>query len=47
MPHIQTQAPKSMLSGAMTPYNLLRFALVLFGAVFLLVYPLSILWPSG
>ena len=47
MPHIQTQAPKSMFSGAITPYNLLRFALVLFGAVFLLVYPLSILWPSG
>ena len=31
----------------MTSYNLLRFALVLFGAIFLLVYPLAILWPSG
>jgi hypothetical protein len=31
----------------MTPYKLLRFALVLFGAIFLLVYPLAMLWPSG
>jgi hypothetical protein len=28
-------------------YKLLRFALTLFGAIFLLVYPLAILWPSG
>ena len=27
--------------------NLLRIALRLFGVVFLLVYPLSIVWPSG
>lgn len=27
--------------------SLLRIALALFGAVFLLVYPLAILWPSG
>jgi len=31
----------------MTSYKLLQFALVLFGAIFLLVYPLAILWPSG
>ena len=31
----------------MTSYNLLRFALFLFGAIFLLVYPLAIVWPSG
>lgn len=28
-------------------YSLLQIALVAFGAVFCLVYPLSILWPSG
>jgi hypothetical protein len=27
--------------------KLLRTALVLFGAIFLLVYPLAIVWPSG
>jgi hypothetical protein len=27
--------------------NVLRFALAAFGAVFLLIYPLSIIWPSG
>lgn len=32
----------------MTDRNrLLRFALAVFGAVFLLVYPLMIVWPSG
>lgn len=31
----------------MTSYNLLRFALALFGAIFLFVYPLAIVWPSG
>ena len=31
----------------MTAYKLLRFALALFGAIFLLVYPLAIVWPSG
>ena len=31
----------------MTSYKLLRIALALFGAIFLLVYPLAILWPSG
>jgi len=31
----------------MTSYNLLRFALVLFGVIFLFIYPLAILWPSG
>jgi hypothetical protein len=31
----------------MTSYKLLRFALLLFGATFLLVYPLAIVWPSG
>ena len=27
--------------------QLLRYALILFGIVFLLVYPLAIVWPSG
>ena len=27
--------------------KLLRMALVVFGAIFLLVYPLAIVWPSG
>lgn len=27
--------------------TLLRYALVLFGVIFILVYPLAILWPSG
>jgi hypothetical protein len=27
--------------------SLLKYALVLFGAVFCLVYPLAIIWPSG
>ena len=31
----------------MTSYKLLQFALALFGAIFLLVYPLAIVWPSG
>jgi len=31
----------------MSPQALLKFALAAFGAVFLLVYPLAIVWPSG
>jgi hypothetical protein len=31
----------------MTPHKLLQIALVLFGATFCLIYPLSIYWPSG
>jgi hypothetical protein len=31
----------------MTAYNLLRLALALFGVIFLFVYPLAIVWPSG
>ena len=31
----------------MMPDRLLRIALALFGAVFCLVYPLAIIWPSG
>jgi hypothetical protein len=31
----------------MTSYKLLQFALIVFGAIFLLVYPLAIFWPSG
>lgn len=27
--------------------QLLRIALIVFGAIFILVYPLSIVWPSG
>jgi Family of unknown function (DUF6632) len=30
-----------------SPYKLLRFALVVFGAIMLLLYPLALLWPSG
>jgi hypothetical protein len=30
-----------------TPYKLLQLALAIFGAVFLLVYPLAVVWPSG
>ena len=31
----------------MTSHKLLQFALAMFGAIFLLVYPLAIVWPSG
>ena len=31
----------------MSPQGLLKFALAVFGTVFLLVYPLAIVWPSG
>jgi hypothetical protein len=31
----------------MQKYSLLKIALIAFGAVFCLVYPLSIVWPSG
>ena len=31
----------------MSAYKLLQIALALFGAVFLFVYPLAIIWPSG
>lgn len=31
----------------MTRDTLLRFALITFGAIFCLVYPLAIMWPSG
>jgi len=31
----------------MSPYRLLQAALAVFGATFLLIYPLAILWPSG
>ena len=30
-----------------SPYKLLQLALVVFGAVMLLLYPLSVVWPSG
>jgi hypothetical protein len=30
-----------------SPYKLLQLALAVFGAVFLLVYPLALVWPSG
>jgi len=32
---------------AMTRDQLLKYALVVFGVVFCLIYPLSIVWPSG
>ena len=31
----------------MSPYRLLQSTLVVFGAAFLLIYPLAIMWPSG
>lgn len=31
----------------MSSHSLLRFALAVFGTIFLLVYPLAIVWPSG
>jgi hypothetical protein len=31
----------------MTSHKLLQVALALFGSVFLLVYPLAVVWPSG
>ena len=31
----------------MSPYRLLQIALALFGTIFLFVYPLAIVWPSG
>ncbi len=31
----------------MSPHSLLKLALAIFGTVFLLVYPLAIIWPSG
>ena len=30
-----------------TPYKLLQLALAVFGFIFLLVYPLAVVWPSG
>jgi FtsH-binding integral membrane protein len=30
-----------------SPYKLLQLALAVFGAIFLLVYPLALVWPSG
>ena len=30
-----------------TPYKFLQLALVVFGAVMLLIYPLALVWPSG
>lgn len=30
-----------------TPYKLLQIALALFGFIFLLIYPLAVIWPSG
>jgi hypothetical protein len=32
---------------AMTALSALKIALVVFGAAFLLIYPLAIIWPSG
>jgi Family of unknown function (DUF6632) len=30
-----------------SPYRLLQIALVVFGAIMLLLYPLALVWPSG
>ena len=39
--------PHTMESTMTTSYKLLQLALVVFGAVMLLLYPLAMLWPSG
>jgi hypothetical protein len=44
---VEGGAPRLAARRATTSHHLLQLALVMFGAVFLLVYPLSILWPSG
>jgi uncharacterized protein DUF6632 len=31
----------------MSSHTLLKFALTVFGTIFLLVYPLAVVWPSG
>ncbi len=31
----------------MSRADLLKYALIVFGVIFLLVYPLAIVWPSG
>ena len=31
----------------MSPHVLLKFSLAVFGTIFLLVYPLAVVWPSG
>ncbi len=30
-----------------TPYKLLQLALAVFGVIFMLVYPLAVVWPAG
>jgi hypothetical protein len=30
-----------------SPYKLLQLALAVFGVIFLLVYPIAVVWPSG
>jgi len=30
-----------------TPYKLLQLALIVFGAIMVLLYPLALVWPSG
>lgn len=37
----------SNITAPAKPYKLLQLALVLFGAVMLLLYPLAVIWPSG
>ena len=47
-PHITTSESDSDRGGnPMSPYRLLQLASAVFGAIFLFVYPLAIVWPSG
>jgi hypothetical protein len=47
--HITTSESDSDKGGnvMMLPHRLLQMALAVFGATFLLIYPLFIVWPSG
>jgi hypothetical protein len=36
-----------MTDNSTRPATLLRLALTVFGAIFLLVYPIAVVWPSG
>src|SRR5262245_6365894 len=47
--HITTPESDSDKGGSLitSPQKLLRIALAVFGAAFLFIYPLTIVWPSG
>jgi FtsH-binding integral membrane protein len=50
-PHASQMSPSesdcSTRDATKVPHRLLQMALVVFGATFLLIYPLAIVWPSG